>query len=64
VRPIGLLVAKDLRVLWRSRGLLAALVLYPIVLALLVALVADEAGTRPRIAWVDPGKLPATLTIG
>jgi ABC-type Na+ efflux pump permease subunit len=64
VRPIGLLVAKDLRVLWRSRGLLAALVLYPIVLALLVALVADEAGARPRIAWVDPGKLPATLTIG
>jgi hypothetical protein len=64
VRLIGLLIAKDLRVLWRSRGLLAALVLYPLVLALLVALVADEAGTRPRIAWVDPGRLPATLKIG
>ena len=47
MRSIGLLVSKDLRVLWRSRGLLAALVLYPIVLALLVALVADEAGTPP-----------------
>jgi ABC-2 type transport system permease protein len=64
VRLVGLLIGKDLRVLWRSRGLLAALVLYPLVLALLVALVADEAGTRPRIAWVDPGKLPATLKIG
>ena len=50
--------------LWRSRGLLAALVLYPIVLALLVALVADEAGSRPRIAWVDGGKIPAQLQIG
>ena len=50
--------------LWRSRGLLAALVLYPIVLALLVALVTDEAGSRPRIAWVDGGKIPAQLQIG
>lgn len=64
MRSIGLLVQKDLRVLWRSRGLLAALVLYPLVLALLVALVADEAGTRPRVAWVDDGKLPAVLEIG
>ncbi len=64
MRTIGLLIGKDLRVLWRSRGLLAALVLYPVVLALLVALVADEAGTRPRIAWVDGGKIPAVLEIG
>ncbi len=64
MRSIALLVRKDLRVLWRSRGLLVALVLYPIVLALLVALVADEAGTRPRIAWVDGGKIPAVLEIG
>src|SRR4051794_18358335 len=61
---IGLLIGKDLRVLWRSRGLLAALVLYPIVLALLVALVSDEAGSRARIAWVDGGKIPAQLEIG
>jgi len=64
VRAVGLVVVKDLRVLWRSRGLLAALVLYPIVLALLVALVTDEAGSRPRVAWVDEGHLPATLKIG
>lgn len=64
MRVIGLLVAKDLRVLSRSRGILAVLVLYPIVLALLVALVADEAGTRPRVAWVDGGRLPAVLEIG
>lgn len=61
---IRLLLQKDLRVLWRSRGLMAALVLYPLVLALLVALVADDAGTRPRIAWVDEGKLPPVLEIG
>jgi hypothetical protein len=38
---VRLMVVKDLRILLRSRVLLAALVLYPLLLAVLLALVAD-----------------------
>jgi ABC-type Na+ efflux pump permease subunit len=61
---IRLLLGKDLRVLGRSRALLAALVLYPLVFAVLVGLVVRYASDRPRVAFVDLDHLPETLTVG
>ena len=60
---IDLLVRKDLRVLGRSRVLLGALILYPLLFAVLVALLVRFAGDRPRVAFVDLDDLPAQLTI-
>jgi ABC-2 type transport system permease protein len=61
---IRLLLQKDLRLLVRSPALLAALVLYPIVFAVLVGLVVRYASDRPRVAFVDLDRLPETLTVG
>ena len=61
---IGLLLGKDLRTLRRSPLLLAALVLYPILFAVLVGLVVRYANDRPRVAFVDLDHLPETLTVG
>ena len=61
---IRLLLAKDLRVLARSPALVAALVLYPLVFAVLVGLVVRYASDRPRVAFVDLDRLPETLTVG
>jgi len=58
VRRIGLLLVKDLRVLGRSPLLLAALIVYPLVLAVLVGLVVRYANDRPRVAFVDLDDLP------
>jgi hypothetical protein len=64
VRKIWLLLAKDLRILGRSPALLAALILYPVVFAVLVGLVVRYASDRPRVAFVDLDRLPETLTVG
>jgi ABC-type Na+ efflux pump permease subunit len=64
MRSIRLLLAKDLRILGRSPALLAALVLYPLVFAVLVGLVVRYASDRPRVAFVDLDRLPETLTVG
>jgi hypothetical protein len=64
MRSARLLLAKDLRVLGRSPALVAALVLYPIVFAVLVGLVVRYANDRPRVAFVDLDHLPETLTVG
>jgi ABC-2 type transport system permease protein len=64
VRPVGLLLVKDLRRLARSPLLLAALVLYPLLIALLVGLVVRYAGERPRVALVDRANLPSTIVLG
>lgn len=61
---VWLLVAKDLRVLRRSRVILAALVAYPIVIALLVGLVAGYASAKPRVAFVDEDHLPPVVAVG
>jgi ABC-2 family transporter protein len=63
MRAIDLLVRKDLRVLGRSRALLVALILYPLLFAVLVALLVRFSGDRPRVAFVDLDDLPAQLTI-
>jgi ABC-2 type transport system permease protein len=55
---------KDLRVLRRSPLLLAVLVSYPLLIALLLALVAGYANAKPRVAFVDDDNLPETVEIG
>lgn len=60
---VGLLLGKDLRVLGRSPALVAALVLYPLLFAVLVGLVVRFAADRPRVAFVDLDHLPEQLTI-
>ena len=64
MRPVALLVRKDLRVLVRSPLLLGALVAYPIVIALLVGLVAGYASSKPRVAWVDEDHVPPVVRVG
>ncbi len=64
MRKAALLLRKDLRVLGRSRGLLLALVLYPLAIAVIVALVVRYAGDRPRLALVDEDGLPAAIEVG
>jgi hypothetical protein len=61
---IGLLVAKDLRVLARSPALVVAVVLYPLLVAVLVGLVARFATDRPRVAFVDQDGVPDVLVVG
>ena len=61
---IRLLLAKDLRVLARSPVLVAALVLYPLLIAVLVGLVARFAADRPRVGFVDRDGIPETLVVG
>ena len=57
------MLAKDLRVLRRTPVLLAILVLYPLMIAALVGLVAGYASSKPRVAFVDEDGLPARLTL-
>ncbi len=64
MKAVGLIVRKDLLVLKRSPLLLAALVAYPIVIALLVGLVAGYASSKPRVAWVDEDNVPAIVQVG
>jgi ABC-2 family transporter protein len=60
---VGILLGKDLRVLRRSPALVAALVVYPLLFAVLVGLVVRFAADRPRVAFVDLDRLPEKLTI-
>jgi ABC-type Na+ efflux pump permease subunit len=64
VTSIRVLLAKDLRTLVRSPALLVALVLYPILIAILVGLVARFAADRPRVGFVDLDEIPETLVVG
>jgi hypothetical protein len=61
---LRLLLAKDARRLLRSPVLLVALVVYPLLLALLLGLVVRYAGERPRVALVDEAGLPQTIQLG
>jgi hypothetical protein len=63
VSTIALLVRKDLRVLGRSPALVGALVLYPLLFAVLVGLLVRFAADRPRVAFVDLDRLPQRLTL-
>jgi ABC-type Na+ efflux pump permease subunit len=59
-----LLVKKDLVVLRRSPLLLALLVIYPLLIAALVGLVAVYGSAKPRVALVDQDGLPSRVEIG
>ena len=64
VRAIGLLLRKDARLLRRSPALVAALIVYPLIVAVLVGLVVRYAGEQPRVALVDLDDIPAVVEIG
>lgn len=64
MRPVWLLLRKDLTVLRRSPLLLGALLAYPIVIALLVGLVAGYASAKPRVAFVDEDGIPPVVAVG
>ena len=64
MRTIRLLLGKDVRLLRRSPALAGALIVYPLVVALLVGLVVRYAGERPRVALVAPEGLPSMIVVG
>lgn len=64
MRSVALLLRKDLLVLRRSPLVLALLLAYPLVIALLVGLVAAYANAKPRVALVDRDNLPETVVLG
>ncbi len=64
MRAVRLLLAKDLRTLSRAPALVVALVLYPLLIALLVGLVARFAADRPRVGFVDQDRIPESLVVG
>lgn len=63
MRAVWLLLRKDLRVLRRSPLLLAALLAYPVVIAVLVGLVAGYASSKPRVAYVDEDHVPPVVRV-
>jgi ABC-type Na+ efflux pump permease subunit len=63
MKPL-LLVRKDLLVLRRSPLLLGLLVVYPLLIAALVGLVAVYGSSKPRVALVDQDGLPSQVEIG
>lgn len=64
MRRVGLLLGKDLRVLARSPLLLGVLLIYPLVVAGLVGLVAGYGSSKPRVALVDQDHLPEAVGVG
>jgi ABC-2 type transport system permease protein len=58
------LLAKDLRVLARSRLLIVVLVVYPAAIALLIGFAISRTPSRPRIAIVDQTPPGETVTVG
>jgi len=58
------LLGKDLRILGRSRLLLALLVLYPVVVALLIGFAISRSPAKPRVAIVDETAPGATIDLG
>ncbi len=58
------LLAKDLLILRRSRLLVALLVVYPVVIALLIGFAISRSPSKPRIAIVDQTPPGETITLG
>lgn len=57
------LLRKDLLVLRRSPALLGILLSYPLLVALLIAVVAGYANTRPQVAFVDLDGVPERVEL-
>jgi ABC-type multidrug transport system permease subunit len=64
VTRVWLLLRKDLRVLVRSPLLLGVLLVYPLLVAGLVGLVAGYGSAKPRVALVDEDHLPQVVAVG
>jgi hypothetical protein len=64
VRPVWLVLRKDVRTLLRTPALLAVLLAYPVMIAALLGLVAGYANAKPRVALVDEDGLPAHIVVG
>ena len=64
LRAGRLLFGKDLRVLGRSRGLVAVLIGYPIVIAILLAIALSGGDRRPAIAFVNLDAGARTVQVG
>ncbi|HEX3692353.1 MAG TPA: ABC transporter permease [Solirubrobacteraceae bacterium] len=58
------LLAKDLRILARSRLLVAVLVVYPVAIALLIGFAISRSPAKPRLAIVDETPPGATVELG
>ena len=63
MRQVGLILRKDLLILRRSPALLAVLVAYPLVIAVLIGLTAAYANSKPRVALVDLDGIPHHVTV-
>jgi ABC-type multidrug transport system permease subunit len=64
LRAVGLLLAKDLRLLIRSPAVLALLVVYPLVVALLVAAALQSDERRPSVALVNLDTSGRSVQVG
>ena len=64
MNAIGLLLAKDGRVLARSRLLATGLIVYPLLIALVVGLFVRYTGERPQVALVGEAALPSIVRVG
>ena len=64
MRPVLLVLRKDVRTLLRTPALLVVLVAYPVLIAALLGLVAGYANAKPRVALVDEDGLPAHIVVG
>jgi len=64
VRSARLLFTKDLRVLGRSRGLVAILIGYPVIIAILLALALSGGDRRPSVAFVNLDTQGRTVLVG
>src|SRR5271168_3526731 len=58
------LLEKDLRILRRSRLLVAVLVVYPVAIALLIGLAISRSPSKPRVAIVDQTPPGETVKVG
>jgi len=58
------LLAKDLRILARSRLLVGVLVVYPVAIALLIGFAISRSPAKPRVAIVDETPPGATIELG
>lgn len=64
MKPVLLLLRKDLVVLRRSPALALVLAAYPLVIAALIGLAAAYATAKPKVAFVDQDGLPRTFRAG
>jgi ABC-2 type transport system permease protein len=63
MKNAALLLQKDLLILRRSPALLAVLLAYPIVIALLIGFTVAYANSKPRVALVDQDNLPPRVVV-